>query len=61
MDWKIHSIPTLLYFADGSLRAKNVGTASKEAILSILRSVTDDADSKTITPDANNENEHRNL
>ncbi len=61
MVWKIQSIPTLLYFADGSLRAKNVGTASKEAILSKLRSVTDGADSKTLTPNANNENEHRNL
>ena len=61
MVWKIQSIPMLLYFADGSLRAKNVGTASKEAILSKLRSVTDGADSKTLTPNANNENEHRNL
>jgi len=28
--WKIQSIPTLLYFIDGSLRARIVGTASKE-------------------------------
>src|SRR5882762_9066697 len=39
--WKIHSIPTLLCFVDGSLRARIIGTASKEAILSKLRSVTD--------------------
>ena len=58
--WKIQSIPTLLCFADGSLRARIVGTASKEAILSKLRSVTG-ADSKALTPDANNENEHQNL
>ena len=59
--WRIQSIPTLLYFVDGSLRARIVGTASKEAILSKLRSVTDGRDSKTLTPDARNENEHHNL
>ena len=62
--WKIQSIPTLLYFIDGSLRARIVGTASKEAILSKLRSVTDGGDSKTLNSDANDENdenEHRNL
>src|SRR3989442_8423984 len=58
--WNIQSIPTLLYFIDGSLRARIVGTASKEAILSKLRSVTGD-DSKALTPYANNENEHQNL
>jgi len=50
--WKIQSIPTLLYFVDGNLRARIVGTASKEAILSKLRSVTDGGDSKTLTPGA---------
>ena len=34
--WRIQSIPTLLYFVDGNLRATIVGTASKEAILSKL-------------------------
>src|SRR2546422_11184131 len=58
--WNIQSIPTLLYFIDGSLRARIVGTASKEAILSKLRSVTG-GDSKALTPYANNENEHQNL
>ena len=58
--WNIQSIPTLLYFVDGNLRARIVGTASKEAILSKLRSVTDSGDSKTLTPNANNENEHYN-
>ena len=58
--WNIQSIPTLLYFVDGNLRAKIVGTASKEAILSKLRSVTG-GDSKALTPYANNENEHQNL
>src|SRR5258705_7804093 len=44
----IQSIPTLLYFVDGNLRAQIVGTASKEAILSKLQSVTDGGDSKTL-------------
>ncbi len=56
--WKIQSVPTLLYFVDGSLRARIVGTASKEAILSKLQSVTDGGDSKTLSSDANKENEH---
>ena len=59
--WKIQSIPALLYFVDGNLRAKIIGTASKEAILSKLRSVTDGGDSKNLNSAANNENEHRNL
>src|SRR6266850_917048 len=50
--WKIQSIPTLLYFVDGNLRARIVGTASKEAILSKLRAVSDGGDSKTLTPGA---------
>ena len=56
----IQSIPTLLYFVQGSLRAKTVGTASKEAIFSKLQSVTD-GDSKTLSSYANDENEHHNL
>ena len=54
MVWQIQSIPTLLYFVDGNLRARIVGTASKEAILSKLQSVTDN-DSKTLNSDAKNE------
>jgi len=61
MVWKIQSIPTLLYFVDGSLRARIVGTASKEAILSKLRFVIEGGDSKTLNSDANKENEHHNL
>ncbi len=34
--YEIHSIPTVLYFVNGELRAKLVGTASKEAILAKL-------------------------
>jgi thioredoxin len=59
--WKIQSIPTLLCFADRNLRARIVGTASKEAILSKLRSVTEDGDSKALNSNANDENEHHNL
>jgi len=58
--WNIDSIPTLLYFVGGNLLAKIVGTASKEAILSKLRSVSQGGDSKTLNSDANNENEHHN-
>jgi thioredoxin 1 len=59
--WEIQSIPTLLYFADGTLRARIVGTASKDAILSKLQSVTDGGDAKTLSSDASNENECYNL
>src|SRR5882762_2563265 len=59
--WRIQSIPTLLYFIDGSLRPRIVGTASKEAILSKFRSVTDGGSNKSLTPDGNKENEHHNL
>jgi thioredoxin 1 len=37
--YDIQSIPTLLYFVDGIIRAKVVGTASKQAILSKLELV----------------------
>jgi thioredoxin len=37
VEYEIQSIPTLLYFADGVERARIVGTASKEAILSKLK------------------------
>jgi thioredoxin 1 len=39
LEYGIQAIPTLAYFVDGNLRAKVVGTASKEAILSKLESV----------------------
>jgi len=35
--YDVQSIPTLLYFVEGSLRCKVVGTASKEAILAKLQ------------------------
>ena len=36
----IQSIPTLLYFRDGKVQARIVGTASKAAILAKLQAVT---------------------
>jgi thioredoxin 1 len=56
----IHSIPVLLYFVRGVVHARIVGTASKEAILSKLRAVSDARDSKTLNPNTDNENEHHN-
>ena len=44
--YEIQSIPTLLYFVGGNIRAKVVGTVSKEAILSQLKSISHDDDSK---------------
>jgi len=35
----IQSIPTLLFFSDGKVRARIVGTASREAILTKLQSL----------------------
>lgn len=59
--YEVQSVPTLLYFVDGSLRAKVVGTASKEAILAKLQSVFRNGDSTSSTPYANTKNEHPNL
>ena len=41
MSYGIESVPTLLYFAGGRLRARAVGTVSKEAILAQLEIVSD--------------------
>lgn len=58
--YDVQSIPTLLHF-DGTLRARVVGTVSKEAILAKLKSVFRGGDSNSLTSDPNKENEHRNL
>jgi thioredoxin 1 len=39
--YDVQSIPTLLYFVEGNLRARVVGTASREAILAKLQAVAD--------------------
>lgn len=59
--YEIQSIPTLLYFLDGSLRTKIVGTATKEAILSKVQLVFHGGHSVSTAADANKEKEHRNL
>jgi thioredoxin-like negative regulator of GroEL len=41
--YRIKSTPTLLYFVDGRPRARVMGTASKEAILSQLKPFTETA------------------
>lgn len=45
--YEIQAIPTLLYFVNGTVRARIVGTASKEAILAKLQPVADDGSSKS--------------
>jgi thioredoxin 1 len=39
MSYDVECIPTLLYFVSGTLRARVVGTATKEAILSRLQNI----------------------
>lgn len=45
--YDVQSIPTLLYFTAGHLRAKLVGTASKEAIISKLQAVSQGGDAQS--------------
>ena len=59
--YEIESIPTLLWFVHGTPRARVVGTASKQAILSKLETVLHGGDSTPFTPDANLEDEYDNL
>jgi thioredoxin 1 len=47
--YEIQSIPTLLYFVEGNLRAKVIGTASKEAILAKLHAVSQVGDAGLLT------------
>lgn len=55
LSYDIESIPTLLYFVDGGLRAKLVGTASKEAILAKLQAVIQAGDRPSSTPQTDRE------
>ena len=59
--YDIQSIPTLLYFAAGKLRARIVGTASKEAILAKLQAVSPSGDAKSLAPFQSQEYEHHDL
>ncbi len=51
--YEIHSIPVLLFFVDGVVRARITGTASKEAILAKLQSVSRNNDSSTHSEPSN--------
>ena len=51
MWYEIQSIPTLLFFMEGDVRAKIVGTASKEAILAELQVVCLSGYAPCSTPD----------
>jgi len=57
--YDIHSIPTLLYFVNGALRAKMVGTTSQKAILSKLKLVCQGDDSTSLISHPI-KNEHHN-
>lgn len=46
--YEIQSIPTLLYFVDGSIRARIVGTASKEAILAKVSALSPGGDAASL-------------
>jgi len=50
--YEIKSVPTLLYFIRGSLRAKVVGTASKKAIFSQLQLVSQGNASTSLISDS---------
>lgn len=59
MWYEIQSIPTLLFFMEGDVRARIVGTASKEAILTELRVVIHASETLPPAPDENKDEEHR--
>jgi thioredoxin 1 len=52
--YDIQSVPTLLFFVGGSLRARLVGTTSKDAIIAKLRVVSRDSEVRSF-PDARDE------
>jgi thioredoxin 1 len=51
----IHSIPALLYFVNGVVCARITGTASQQAILAKLESITENNDSSISPPGSSNE------
>ncbi len=58
--YEVESIPTLLFFIEGRLAAKVVGTVSKEAILARLRAVLDRGEATSPALQATQDNEPRN-
>ncbi len=61
LSYEVYSIPILLYFVDGGLRARVVGTASKEAILSKLQTVLHGGGSTAPTPNTKKKDADGNL
>jgi thioredoxin 1 len=57
--YEVQSIPTLLYFVEGSLRARMVGTASKEAILARLATVLAAGETRPAPLDPGREHQRR--
>lgn len=47
MWYDVQSIPTLLYFMDGTLHARMVGTTTREAILAKLQTLLQGGDAKS--------------
>jgi thioredoxin-like negative regulator of GroEL len=56
--YDIHSVPTLIYFVEGKIRAKVVGTASKEAILAKFRPAAGNGAPQSSTPGTGQEDKH---
>jgi thioredoxin 1 len=56
--YEVQSIPTLLFFADGSVRAAVVGTATKEAILSKIERAFPSPDCGCATPHLPSDDAH---
>lgn len=52
--YEIQSIPTLLYFLEGTVRARTVGTVSKKAVLSQLRLISHGGDATKLPPNLHN-------
>jgi thioredoxin 1 len=56
--YEIESVPTLLCFVGGEVRARVVGTASKEAILAKLQSAFCGAEARVPPTETNHNHEH---
>lgn len=55
--YEIESIPTLLWFVGGEVRARIVGTASKEAILAKLQSALAGVETESTPAEINHQHE----
>lgn len=61
MWYEIQSIPALLFFHESRLRAKIIGTASKEAILAKLQTIISDSHSPPLAPGTKEEHGNSDL